>query len=339
MEIGHSSIVILEATDNLGCTCSYSFNASLPAYGIEYSVVDCNTFSYQLNVETPQLRTDDYTYKWDFGDGQTSTDKIVIHNFPSTGAYKTKLNINNGSCSYNFEKSVNVSPSIKLVLDRQPTLCVGEQMTIHAKGALNYKWSDGSQGDSMTIKTAGDYSVIGISESGCSDTLYFLAIYFDTFNYKIYSDKVDITPNETLHLWSDNVAYSNYFWDFGDGEIDQGMDVYHTFSRTADGFYDVKLKTINPTGCTEYASKRVWLSVPEASKVFVPNESGTENLFMKNWEMKLYNRNGILMYSGNDGWNGKYKDEYALPGTYFYVISYPSNKGVKTKNGYVTVVK
>lgn len=339
MEIEHNSIVVLEATDFLGCTVSYSFNASLPANGIEYSVVDCNTFSYQLNVETPQLQTDDYTYKWDFGDGQTSNEKVVIHNFPSTGAYKTKLNINNGSCTYNFEKSVNIYPAIKLALDSKPTLCVGEPITIHALGAHKYRWSNGSEGDSMIIKTAGDYSVIGISEAGCSDTLYFMATNFDTLNYKIYSDKEDITPNGTLHLWSDNIPYSNYFWDFGDGEIDQGMDVYHTFSRSTDGFYDVKLKTINPNGCTEYATKRVWLSVPEASKVFSPNVSGTENLFMKNWEMKLYNRNGILMYNGKEGWDGKYKGEYVAPGTYFYVISYPSNKGVKTKNGYVTVVR
>lgn len=339
MQIDHSSIVILEATDALGCSASYSFNANLPPYGIMYNVIDCNKLTYQFNAETPQLNTENFTYEWDFGDGKTSKQRIENHSFPATGVYKIHLGITNGSCFYDFQKSVTVSPAIKVKLDRDTKLCVGEQLTIRALGANTYKWSDGSTSDSMIVKQAGDYSVIGTSETGCRDTLYFMATYYDSFNYHIFTDTEDITTNKTLHLWSDNIPYSHYFWDFGDGEIDEGMDVYHTFSKPTDGFYDVKLKVKNPNGCTELVTKRIWLAVPQASKVFMPNESGAENLFLKNWDIKLYNRNGILIYTGKDGWDGKYKGELVSPGTYFYVISYPSEKGAKTKNGYVTVIR
>ena len=101
----------------------------------------------------------------------------------------------------------------------------------------------------------------------------------------------------------------------------------------------MKLRILNPNGCTENASKRIWIAIPEAPKVFDPQGNGGSELFLKDFEIKLYNRNGILMFQGNGGWNGTYNGIMVNAGTYFYVVTYASNTGVKFKTGYVTVVR
>lgn len=69
-----------------------------------------------------------------------------------------------------------------------------------------------------------------------------------------------------------------------------------------------------------------------------PNGDGANDLFMKDSHVKVYNRNGVLLFDGTSGWDGKYKNRYVSNDTYFYVL-FTDDSRVKTIEGYITVVR
>jgi gliding motility-associated-like protein len=160
------------------------------------------------------------------------------------------------------------------------------------------------------------------------------------YNYTIQTDKNEVTPDEPMvQFWSESIPYSDYFWDFGDGQSAEGNNQNHTYTITRDGYYDVKLQVKNPNGCTEYATKRIWIATASLPNVFTPNGDGIDDIFMHGWHIQVYNRNGILLYDGTGGWDGTYKGSNVSNDTYFYVLYTPTVSGIKTRTGFVTVIR
>lgn len=331
-------VVILNVTDAMGCNSNYSFDVSIPKYGITYQLINCASYAFQFNVDLPTLQTNN-SYLWDFGDGGTSTKKITDHQFPSSGSYTIKLSITTTSCVINYEETIIVEKEPVLKLDRAPKFCKGDSVVVHVSGAKFYRWAAGSVSDSMTIKRAGEFSVSGVSNSGCMTTLKFNASYNDLLNYTIQSDQNDVIYDGTpLKVWSQDIPLSQYYWDFGDGFKESGNNLSHVYSASNDGYFDIKLQVINPNGCLEETAKRFFVASPAVANTFTPNGDGKNDVFMKDWHIKVYNRNGILMSDGF-GWDGNYKGRLAANDTYFFVLYYTSDSGMKAKSGYVTLIR
>jgi len=70
-----------------------------------------------------------------------------------------------------------------------------------------------------------------------------------------------------------------------------------------------------------------------------PNGDGKNEVFMAGSHVQIYNRNGILLYDGNNGWDGKYRGTYVANDTYYFVLYYESGHKTKTKLGYITIVR
>ncbi len=340
MTTAQSGMVTLQVMDTLGCTTSYSFQVSIPETGIADQLMDCNTHLFQFNAMVVNEINGTFTYLWNFGDGTTSTEKKPQHRFANPGNYAVQLTITSPSCSSIYKNTIAVESLPVLSVDKEPKLCEGDSVTIHVSGANSYLWSNGSTGDSLVIKKAGDYSVIGTSLAGCTNTLQLTASYFGLFHYTIQTDRMEVTTeNPNIHVWSESVPFSKYFWDFGDGQTAQGDDVVHTYTITKEGYYDILLHVISPYGCVETATKRIWIVNDNQVNTFTPNGDGINDIFMKGWHIKVYNRNGLLLYDGTDGWDGTYHGEMVPNDTYFYVLYYMSPTGSKTKVGYVTVLR
>lgn len=87
------------------------------------------------------------------------------------------------------------------------------------------------------------------------------------------------------------------------------------------------------------------LFLPDA---FTPNES-TNNIFkpastnLKSYEMCIYNRNGVLLFTSRDinkGWDGYYKGHLCDFGVYVYVIKFENYEGkAKLQKGTVTLIR
>jgi len=70
------------------------------------------------------------------------------------------------------------------------------------------------------------------------------------------------------------------------------------------GIYTDLLKTVSGCDSTVVTD----LSFIKIPNTITPNNDGYNDLFMKGYHVKIYNRNGILIYDGWDGWNGKYEN-------------------------------
>ncbi len=341
METDQNGMVVLDVTDSYGCTENYTFSVVIPKSGIDLLLVDCNSHLYQFNALQPSINGLVNSYNWDFGDGSKSTLKNPQHAYNANGDYLLKLTISNSSCVANYNQLISVEALPVLSLDRVAKLCEGDSVVVFAKGADTYKWSDGTVGDSLVIRKDGNYSVIGSSKAGCTATLNFTATYFDLDKYTIQTDKESVDTNSPkLRMWTESIPFSQYHWDFGDGKAAEGSSsLEHTFDITKEGYYDIQLKVLNSNGCTEKASKRIWISNSSETNTFTPNNDGVNDVFMKNWHIKVYNRNGLLLYEGVDGWDGSYKGQPVANDTYFYVLDYMAKQGAKVKTGFVTVVR
>ena len=341
METSQSTIVDLQVTDSIGCTLNYSFNVVVADVGISYDAVDCSKSRYQFSSMSGSFEDTNYSYFWDFGDGESSNAKNPLHNYTQNGEFQVHLVISNGISSSSFQTMVVVNLVSILSLDRDAKFCNGDSVVISVRGGHSYKWSNGSIDNKISIKQVGQYSVIGTSLLGCSDTLKFNATTYDLMTYSIFTESDEkVSEDVEVPFWSEYVPYSTYHWVFGDGTTDEGNRVTHKFKNSQLGFYDVRLTATNPNGCHEYASKRIWVKIPlDMPNTFTPNGDGINDLLLKGWQVKIYNRNGIVLFDGSEGWNGTYNGQQVSPGVYYYLIYYPTATGIKTESGYVRVVR
>ncbi|MDR0660845.1 MAG: gliding motility-associated C-terminal domain-containing protein [Prevotellaceae bacterium] len=114
------------------------------------------------------------------------------------------------------------------------------------------------------------------------------------------------------------------------GSVPQGHDADYNFT--------VQVTDIN--GCVEARSYmlRAELFIPE---VFSPNGDGVNDYFMKGYKVIIFDRFGIKLFEGDDGWDGTYKGKAMPPDTYFYIL-YAVDKATgkeKEHTGYIMILK
>jgi PKD domain. len=340
MQTDENGLIMLTATDSRGCSANYTLNSDVPTLGIRHKLLNCNDRLYQFSTVVVDEATGNYTYRWDFGDGHLSSDKNIQHKYAKAGSYKVTLAVTGKSCTSTYTESITVEPTPTLSISPEPTFCKGDSITIVARGANTYKWNDGTTADFLTIKQEGNYSFKGTTTAGCYDSLTFTTSYYPMYSYPILSDKNEISIKEpTVNLWSDNHPALHYLWNFGDNSTAESINQTHTYNIRGGGYYDVVLTTTDMNNCKSSSFKRVWIINNNELNTFTPNGDGLNDIFLKGWHVKIYNRNGVLITDSTNGWDGTYHGKQVAPDTYFYVIYYMSESGTKTKEGYVTLVR
>ena len=243
----------------------------------------------------------------------------------------------NGVCSTIKYCNVSEEPYWEFSATPDTLFCSGNEIILSAKGAVSYLWNTAETTSSIKINKPGIYSVTGTNPNGCqkTDTIKVTEIPLPNVDFVTSSATVDIRHNQlTCNITPQNGV--QYSWDMGDGSVKTGNPVQHTYDISTTTFeYPVTLTATNNTGCTNSASKtiEVILFVPN---VFTPNGDGYNDLFMTNYDLKIFDRQGITIYEGKDGWDGKYKGQQADNDTYFYLIKYTDkSQQTLTRKGYV----
>ena len=261
-------------------------------------------FKYKQSEDTKSLTvafTDMSTnspgsWKWDFGDGNTSSQKNPSHTYQDIGNYKVKLTVSNGNGSDSITKQVTVSKvsgsapiagfSANPTRGETPlTVKFTDQSTNSPK---NWQWDFGDGGTSIqqspshTYTSAGNYSVkLTVSNQYGSDskTIPGYITVSNPGSKPVANFVADITSGTkplTVHFTDKSAGSpSSWSWDFGDGGTSNQKSPSHTYQKA--GSYSVKLTVSNQYGSdTKVISKYITVT------------SGSSNTFKDSRDGKTY---------------------------------------------------
>jgi len=383
-----------------------------------HQLIDCNrlTDSVHFYSQQPLKNNLKLQYKWNFGDGSTSTERNPVHVFKSSGLHTVTLELISkpSTCSYRVSKTVETFSPKYIGISGLPTYCKGYTTTLKGYGAYKYKWSNGSTADSIevgkdttvwmigysskgcqtdtirlkiteepdlvmtyagkesyceggytviwgsgplaanylwntgaktssiTVRKPGIYTVVASNVRGCEKSKTFNVVEYPKpkVDFTMSTDVIDERHNE-LVCSVNNETGVQYQWDMGDGQTETGSIIHHNYKNLASilGYNSVTLKAISPKGCVDTSSRRIEMSL-FIPTIFTPNGDGMNDLFMMGYDIQIVDRNGTVLYKGNDGWNGTYRGKLMANDTYFYTVSYvDKNHQVQTRKGYISLSK
>ncbi|MDR1154560.1 MAG: gliding motility-associated C-terminal domain-containing protein [Bacteroidales bacterium] len=91
------------------------------------------------------------------------------------------------------------------------------------------------------------------------------------------------------------------------------------------GIYSFEVRDAN--SCAALASAEV--KNYQAPTIFTPNGDTYNDIFMEGHTVEIFDRNGTLIYKGDNGWDGRYQGQIVRPAVYFYIITF--SEGYKKK--------
>jgi gliding motility-associated-like protein len=174
--------VTLKATTPLGCIDSMRRNGYIrinnsPVAAINAPDSLCKpasfTFTAQLQPDTSGITT----WKWTFGNGQTSSDQNPASQlFPTEGTYSNSLFVEDDQgCTTTVSKTVVVNPLPVVTAMQNTMICRGDSTQLSASGAISYTWM--SPNNNLSCTNCPDpvasplydvsYKVEGKSQLGC----------------------------------------------------------------------------------------------------------------------------------------------------------------------------
>ena len=295
---------------------------------------------YCANKKTTLKAYGAYRYEWFKGGAIFSTADSVVMDTPED---IWLIGYSSTGCSAQKLLSIREEPQWTLKVDGPSAFCYGDSIQLTATGATSYKWSTGQTTNSIYVKKPGLYTVAGLSPIGCeqSVSVNIDEVALPESNFIILNPTVDARHSILKCFVVGPKPNIEYNWEMGDGSFESGTTIQHRYSGVlnVDLEYIVTLKATNSVGCSTETVKSVEI-VPFFPNVFTPNGDGINDLLMEGIEILVYDRNGILIYSGNTGWDGKFKGKDMDSDTYFYTASYiDRNHQQQTKKGSVTLLR
>ncbi|MCX6269652.1 MAG: gliding motility-associated C-terminal domain-containing protein [Bacteroidetes bacterium] len=256
-------------------------------------------------------------YQWSNGEHSPGT-KVV-----TPGVYY--VTVSNCSCSLTDSVVVVIRHPLNLVTDT--TFCEGTALHLDAEVEnAAYQWSNGLTTQGIDIQSEGIYWVKVIEEN-CIRT--------DTINVL----KIPLS----LNLGEDTLLCE------GQEIILRAMGIFDS-CIWYDGYTGIT-HLINQPGNYYAIAKRAYCLVTDSitfkpcsvirfPNVFTPNGDHFNDVFLPEskeitgYRLEIYDRWGVKLFTSEDvqtGWDGTYKGNDCLPGTYFYISSYDvtDNEGTK----------
>ncbi len=198
-----------------GVVCTDSVTKTIvvlpnPAAGFT-ATISCEGTETRFTNTTQARGSGALTYRWDFGDGTTSTATNPTHLYAAPGTYTVSLAVTGANtCAQTFTGTVTVNPTPKA--DFSPTVgCVTEavsfqDMTSLASGRLTTWAWDFGDGTSASVQSPshrytrdGSYTVrlTATSDLGCSQTITKTIVIYPTPVAQAGPDQLNCGSNST----------------------------------------------------------------------------------------------------------------------------------------------
>jgi gliding motility-associated-like protein len=306
---------------------------------------------------------------WDWGDGNTSTDKDPAdYSYSAPGDYLIELAVeSNKACKDTTQMTVSILEN-PIIAFNGGTVCLGEILNFENNSNItngtisefNWRFGDGRRSSQQEpgheYRQRGTYDVElwARTSDGCKDSLLVNGsavvqpIPTAAFTYEVLESWL----NETNVEFTDqSIDADGIEWDFGSNQTETEPQV--TISFTDTGSIAIRLVATNSLGCSDTLLQDIFVYPTNEGMVvtaFSPNDDGINDdfgiaglQFVKSFELNVYNRWGALVYSTTeitDRWDGTYVGNPAADGMYVFTVEYIDLSGnYHKKNGVVRLIR
>ena len=219
------------------------------------------------------------SYFWDFGNGNTSTEKNPIETFYNSNEedtiYTVTLIVNNPGCGDTLQQTVKVHPlpHANFSHDGTPQCSpLTVDFVSHSTGAVNNVWDFGDgtpldTADNITHTFINDtaflityeVNLIAVTAYSCTDTATDYITVYPNPEYEI-----EATPDTSCHPakveFSTQPTGKTYAWDFGNGTSEIGSylaESQYVNLSNHDSVYNIQLIVTSYFGCSDTAYKQI----------------------------------------------------------------------------------
>jgi gliding motility-associated-like protein len=320
--------------------------------------------------------TGSWTYLWQFGDGNTSTDVSPVHTYAVPGEYNVTLTALTAECIDSISHVITIIPAAPIADFSPPASgCAPLEITFdnQSEFATSYLWDFGNGSQStkesptFTYYESGIYAVklIVYGPGGTDNVTRLVEVKVTPTAYSNVAPTyvfVNDVPIKCFNLSNDTVR-PVYLWDFGDNNTSDEFEPTHVYMEP--GRYDVTLTVTNDNLCSdEYVFS--YIEVEPAGQIIFPNvfkpnpngpsggeyrpgEDNNEIFFpgvyeqVAEYELVIYNRWGEQIFISEDvniGWDGYINDKLAEQGVYIWKVRVKyANGKIENMAGDITLLR
>ena len=313
---------------------------------------------------TDQSKGAPTSWKWTFGDGNTSTEKNPVHTFNKTGVYSVTLTASNANGNNALTQSSYIAVSSVLAapvasFSASPTsgnTPLTVRFTDQSTGSpTSWKWTFGDGNTSTdqnpvhTYNKTGLYSVTliasnvngsnALTQSSYIAVSSVLAAPVTSFSASSTSGQVPLTVSFTDHSTGSPTSWK---WNFGDGNTSTEKNPVHTFNKT--GVYSVALTASNANGNNAFTkSSYVAVSNSLAAAFFAAPTSGSAPLSVSFTDKSTGSPTSWKWVFGDENSSTEKNPVYVYNKTGQYTVSLTVNNSgsisTETRSRYIAVSK
>ncbi len=299
-----------------------------------------------------------WDYKWDFGDGDTSTIKEPnTHHYEGWGTFVITLEVSNEHCYDVYIDTAVINPPVPIpdfTYDGDGCVPLEVTFTNYSLYGEEYEWifDDGTKSEHEnpvhTYYEHGDYHVqLKVTGDGGSRKKFTtIQVYRKPIMKFTSSPDTVMLPEARITTHNLSTYAVKYLWEWGDGDTSTQKTPDHIYGPPPDTSYTITLHGWTEHNCKdsvihENAVRVRGQGVIEYPNVFMPEQSGPtggdySNLDIDNntvfrpafkgvidYNLKIFNRWGELVFETNklsEGWDGYYKGELCNQGVYIWKV-------------------
>jgi gliding motility-associated-like protein len=309
----------------------------------------CVNTNVRFTNRTSAPLNDISLYRWEFGDGTTSSVRNPQKTYNQPGTYSVKMYVETAQgCRDSIIKQISIWPAPQPIFDvekacKNVPLVIANNSTITEGSIVAYNWNLGNGTSSSLASPTTTYGVSGLyivtltatSDRGCiasrSDSIDIRTSASPDFSFinqcvKAPAQFTDLTttPYNNTTGWQ---------WSFEAGQQSNSQNPIYTFS--APGDYDVKLVVLSSEGCKDSITKTISIQPAPEADFTIDGISAGPGVFIKCEDN--FSVNFINLSTGNDTdfWNfgvpgalsSASNPNYIYPDTGFYSVTLIINQG------------
>jgi len=262
--------IALEVTDDGGCVTRtvhpQLINITDPVSGYSSDLYSC---TFAPLAFTGAGVGEQLNYSWSFGDGSSDAGDEVQHQYAAEGQYEICVSVvDKNGCfadTCGLENVIVLDPVAGFSVDNAYQACppLLTNFVNNSNNAINYSWDFGDNSGESNLETPPhvytdpgiyDVTLVAYTTELCTDTLHiedYISLEGPIGEF-VFNVSDNCAPGAVSFV-GNSIDQYNYFWDYGDGNIDTTLNVAYdsiVYDYTEIGVFKPKLILVDNESCS-----------------------------------------------------------------------------------------